>query len=363
MFGVDISGNQPGDILSKISFDFAIVKATGNPNTNGYAWNYVNPKMKQQADEALAKTGCLGLYCFAWGKDAIQEADFFVDTIKDYIGKAIPFLDYEAPFSNQNRREWCRTFVRRVKERTGSTVGIYASSSVINAQNLVGLAQEENCLLWSANYYLGYKVISGYSTSGMKMAIPGSDLWQFTSSGRLNGYSGNLDLNECNFSAEQWRSYASGKSDSPAQPDSSPVNDAGLWYRAHVQNLGWLDPVHDGMIAGTEGESLRLESLQINPPEGVELNVKLHIAFKGWVTYEGIKHGDSLENQLVIGTVGESLQAEAIEFDVVKNDTGKELRYQVHIADYGTMNPIDAPYTAGTVGISKAIESIRIELV
>lgn len=210
MFGVDISGNQPADILSKIPFDFAIVKATGNPNTNGYAWNYVNPLMRQQADEALAKTGCLGLYCFAWGKDAITEADFFVDTIKDYIGKAIPFLDYEAPFSNQNRREWCRTFVRRVKERTGSTVGIYASSSVINAQNLVGLAQEENCLLWSANYYLGYKVITGYSTSGMNMAIPGSDLWQFTSSGRLDGYSGNLDLDEAFMTKGQWQAHAAG---------------------------------------------------------------------------------------------------------------------------------------------------------
>ena len=224
MFGVDISGNQPADILSKIPCDFAIVKATGNPNTNGYAWNYVNPKMKQQADEALAKTGCLGLYCFAWGKDAITEADFFVDTIKDYIGKAIPFLDYEAPFSNQNRREWCRTFVRRVKERTGSTVGIYASSSVISAQNLKGLCEEEGCLLWSANYYKGYQVISGYDTSGMKMAIGGSDLWQFTSSGRLNGYSGNLDLDECYFTAEQWKAYASGKTtDAPTNyPTSFP---------------------------------------------------------------------------------------------------------------------------------------------
>ena len=210
MFGVDVSGNQPADVLSMIPYDFAIVKATGNPNTNGYAWNYVNPKMQQQADEALARTGCLGLYCFAYGIDAVTEADFFVDTMKEYIGLAIPFLDYEMPFSNKNNREWCRTFVRRVKERTGSTVGIYASSSVINSQNLVALAQEEGCLIWSANYYLGNRVVTGYDTSGMKMAVNDSNLWQFTSTGRLNGYDKNLDLDTAYMTPGQWKAHAAG---------------------------------------------------------------------------------------------------------------------------------------------------------
>lgn len=45
------------------------------------------------------------------------------------------------------------------------------------------------------------------------------------------------------------------------QPDSVPMNNDGFYYRAHVQNLGWLPIVHDGMIAGTERASLQLEVL------------------------------------------------------------------------------------------------------
>ena len=41
-------------------------------------------------------------------------------------------------------------------------------------------------------------------------------------------------------------------------------NNNQLWYRAHCQNLGWLDPVHDGQTAGTTGFSTRLEALLID---------------------------------------------------------------------------------------------------
>ena len=34
-------------------------------------------------------------------------------------------------------------------------------------------------------------------------------------------------------------------------------------YRAHSQNVGWMDWVSNGTLAGTTGKSLRLEALQI----------------------------------------------------------------------------------------------------
>ena len=34
-------------------------------------------------------------------------------------------------------------------------------------------------------------------------------------------------------------------------------------YRAHVQNIGWQDWVSNGEKAGTSGQSLRVESVQI----------------------------------------------------------------------------------------------------
>lgn len=37
----------------------------------------------------------------------------------------------------------------------------------------------------------------------------------------------------------------------------------GISYRTHVQNIGWMNSVQNGNIAGTEGSSLRLEVIEI----------------------------------------------------------------------------------------------------
>lgn len=210
MFGIDVSANQPSNICQLVNYDFAIVKASGNPPINGYKWNYRNKYMKQQVDDALARTGCAGLYHFTYGKDAVEEADLFIDTIADYIGRAIPVLDYEAPFANKNNREWCRTFIRRVKERTGVTPFLYSSSSVIQSQNLVELCREEGCGLWAANYWAGSKIIDGYNTSGLKKNISECNIWQFTEYGYLKGYSDRLDLDEFYGDKNDWLAFATG---------------------------------------------------------------------------------------------------------------------------------------------------------
>ena len=36
-----------------------------------------------------------------------------------------------------------------------------------------------------------------------------------------------------------------------------------IYYRAHVQDIGWMDWVKNGEIAGTTGKSKRLEALEI----------------------------------------------------------------------------------------------------
>ena len=75
--GVDVYGGDGKNILSKIDYDFAIVKMSGNPQD--YDWDYVNPYAKKQADDCIKKTGLLGLYHFTWGKsNPHEEADFFI---------------------------------------------------------------------------------------------------------------------------------------------------------------------------------------------------------------------------------------------------------------------------------------------
>lgn len=138
-----------------------------------------------------------------------------------------------------------------------------------------------------------------------------------------------------------------------------PINDLGLKYQAHTQNIGWREWAHDGMIAGSVGASKRLEALRIDTSafgDKLKLRVKAHIENIGWVTY------NEITPETIIGTVGKALRLEAIEIDPVVNDTEKTLRVQVHLANTGWTGTVNGGYTAGTVGISKAIEAIKLWL-
>ena len=177
-----------------VDYDFAIVKATGNPQ--GFAWDYTNPYMEQQANEAWNRCGKLGLYHFTYGLDDPNiEADFFVNTVRGWIGRAVLVIDYEGENALRHGRDWVRRFAERIASTAGVKPVIYASGGVIVEQGLKSLGYP----IWCANYYQGYKAIHGYDTSGCKIygGCEDSAIWQFTSQGYLPGYNIPLDLNIC----------------------------------------------------------------------------------------------------------------------------------------------------------------------
>ena len=231
-----------------VDYDFAIVKATGNPP--GYAWNYKNPYMEQQVGDALAKTGCAGLYHFTFGREAKEEADFFCDTVSAYVGRVMLVIDYEGQATG-NGREWLREFAQRIVYRTGVKPVVYASSSVIRDQDLESLAEEEDLSLWSANYWRGYDTVYGYDTSGMKKAIPSSALWQFTSQGILDGYDGYLDLDLFYGDYDAWQKYCASSKADPAEPkeDEDMTNDQASQLNAiYDACAGWLQATHNEVM-------------------------------------------------------------------------------------------------------------------
>ena len=74
----------------------------------------------------------------------------------------------------------------------------------------------------------------------------------------------------------------------PSSPDSfrtSFVNAPTLRYHGHVQHIGWQDWVSDGQTAGTSGQSLRVEALEA-VTEGSELagsvELNAHVQRIGW---------------------------------------------------------------------------------
>lgn len=227
MNGIDVSGWQPANITDLVDYDFAIIKATEGTS-------FVSPQCDTQYQKAKARGKKVGVYHFASGVDAVAEADHFINNVQGYIGEAILVLDWEADAIPRGR-EWVRTFVRRVKERTQVPPLIYGSASPMQAHNIPGVASEEDCGLWVAAY--PSSAPTGYRDEPQLL---GSVIRQYASTGRLNGYNGNLDLNRSILSPEQWDLYARGKrggaSPAPTPQPEKKSNDqianeviAGAW--------------------------------------------------------------------------------------------------------------------------------------
>ena len=206
LYGIDVSGHQPKDITNKVSYDFAVVKVSGNPNQKNYKWNYTNASAKSQLDYAYKKTGLVGCYHFTYGlKDFTKEADFFVEQVKalGYLNKAVLVVDYEGTATKQGRT-WIRKFCDRVKEKAGYAPILYSYGAAIKEQNLGSLGYP----IWCANYFKGYDKIKGYTTAGMKIAYEKAKVWQFTSNCILPGYDSGLDANVFFGTKTEWKKLA-----------------------------------------------------------------------------------------------------------------------------------------------------------
>lgn len=190
--GIDISSWQEGLVVSKMTTcDFMIVKATGGKG-------YKNACLTKHADDTLKAGKLLGCYHYARDRGyegtAEQEADWFIKAFKPYIGKAIPFLDWEADALSLGV-SWAKAWLDRVKAKTGVTPGIYTSKSVLFSYDWASVAKTYP--LWVAQY-------PNYEQTGFK-SEPWTDGWdfgawssplifQYASTGRIAGYGGNLDL-------------------------------------------------------------------------------------------------------------------------------------------------------------------------
>lgn len=203
--GFDLSNWQKDADAGKLPGDFAIMKATEGTS-------YVNPSCDRHYQQAKNAGKLLGVYHFASGTDAIAEADFFIRNITGYIHHAILALDWEADAVKRGPN-WAMNWLWRVHEKTGVWPLIYMSQSVANNTAWADVASK--CGLWVARYPTSRAVgYDGGMDWGKASTGPWktSAIWQYTSTGRLSGYGGNLDLNHAYMTRDGWNKYACGDS-------------------------------------------------------------------------------------------------------------------------------------------------------
>ena len=127
-------------------------------------------------------------------------------------------------------------------------------------------------------------------------------------------------------------------------------------YQAHVQDIGWQDTVENGAIAGTSGQSKRVEALRVwltgDIANHYSIQYRVHVSNLGWL--------DWVSDGMLSGTTGRGLKIEGVQIRL-SDLTNKELiQYTTHVQDIGWQGQITSGQIAGTTGQSKRIEGIRV---
>ena len=248
MRGIDVSSHDRWPFKESTEecyneSDFVIVKATQGTG-------YENPHFRPAIDRAIGDGKLVGAYHYAGGGDAEAEARHFRDVISDYIGTAVPCVDWEAMIGAQARNpswgdtDWVRRFADAYHGMTGTWPMVYVQASAIWQV----ASCHPDCPLW----------VAGYRSDDATWDVPGfawgTDpwdgyaVWQFTSGHETT------DRNVSDLTRADWARMAE-SSESVGRRLREMVED-GVWWVEHG-NLGydqgdrdsWVD---SGYQTGTE---------------------------------------------------------------------------------------------------------------
>ena len=137
----------------------------------------------------------------------------------------------------------------------------------------------------------------------------------------------------------------------------------GISYRAHVQDIGWQNSVTsngtNATTAGTTGCSLRMEGIKIdlkNKDGSSAVQYRAYVQNQGW---QGWHNSGELA-----GTEGQGLRMEALEIKLTGDYAESyDVVYRAHCEDMGWTGWVKNGQTAGTTGQSLRMEAVEIKLV
>jgi lysozyme len=212
--------------------EFAFVKAT-----EGLTGNYDNPWFGRDFDGAKGAGLVVGSYHFADPNlpavdDAVGEARHYWDVIKSRQGAGVlpPALDIEKAkgLTQAQLRTWIGSFMTEIQRLSGRTPILYTYPSFWDAS--VATDSFSGYPLWIANY--------GVSSPRIPGGWTGWKLWQYTSTARVTGISGDVDRNYYNGTLTQLKAWA-GTGGTTTPPTRNGVCESGEFcYYYNSYNAG-----------------------------------------------------------------------------------------------------------------------------
>ena len=228
--GIDVSKHQGNIDWTKAAAgqSFVIIRA-------GYGRfaNQEDPCFKQNIEGAYAAGLDVGVYWYSYAAtetEAKQEAETCLSVIEPYRDKiTLPvFFDQEyepaiVAATTAVRTACCVAFCEAVKD-AGYIPGMYGSQDWL--QNKITLSSlPQGTVIWCARYSANKPVID-------------YDIWQYSSTGKVSGIAGNVDLNVGTFpmnengwqkTAGKWYWYENGQPVKSAWRKITGVNGT-FWY-------------------------------------------------------------------------------------------------------------------------------------
>lgn len=221
--GIDISNWQRGIDLAAVNPQFVLAKATqGN-------W-FVSNDCARQIEQAFSLGIPNGVYHYIDGKGGAKtEMRFFYDSCRNWVNRSLFVLDWESyqntVWGNEAYLDECVTELIRLLG--GTPCWIYCSASVRGMVERV--AKKHNCGVWIAQY--PDNKATGFVEVPWNEGAYQCACRQYTSTGRVPGYAGNLDLDKFYGDKEAFMRYVNPKNVSvPAVPTTplATVSDEAL---------------------------------------------------------------------------------------------------------------------------------------
>ncbi len=188
--GIDVSkwnGNIDWTAVKNAGVNYVIIRCGYRGSSQGAL---IQDSKFEQNIKGANKAGIkVGVYFFTQAIDkneAVEEASMVLECIKNYNISYPVFLDVEPSggradkLSKSERTEICKTFCETIKNY-GYTAGIYANKTWLETK--LDMSQLNSYKVWLAQYASEPTYQGRY------------DMWQYKDSGKINGISGDVDLN------------------------------------------------------------------------------------------------------------------------------------------------------------------------
>lgn len=130
-----------------------------------------------------------------------------------------------------------------------------------------------------------------------------------------------------------------------------------LNYSTFVTNEGWKNTVSSGNISGSDSNN-KLEAIKINLKDtiyGIDIQYKTHIQGVGW--------GEWNNNGEISGAEGSGKRLEAIEIKLINAPSDYHIMYRTNIKGNGWQGWKRDGAISGTIGLASEIVGIEIKLV